>query len=56
MDDDDELNEYNEDEEIARQMRMERMRALNTDGNAAMDEDQEMNDVIDFEDVKGQVS
>jgi len=49
-------NEYSENEEIARQMRMDRMRALHGDGNVAMDDDQEMNEVIDFEDVKGQVS
>jgi DNA replication licensing factor MCM2 len=49
-------NEYSENEEIARQMRMDRMKALHGDGNVAMDDDQEMNEVIDFEDVKGQVS
>jgi Ser/Thr protein kinase RdoA (MazF antagonist) len=37
-------------------MRMDRMRALHADGNVAMEDDQEMNDVIDFEDVKGAVS
>ena len=50
-------NEYSdENDEIARQMRMDRMRALHGDGNVAMEDDQEMNEVIDFEDVKGQVS
>ncbi len=49
-------NEYSENEEIARQMRMDRMKALHGDGNVAMEDDQEMNEVIDFEDVKGQVS
>jgi Ser/Thr protein kinase RdoA (MazF antagonist) len=34
-------------------MRMERMRAIHAGGNVAIDDDQEVNDVIDFEDVKG---
>jgi DNA replication licensing factor MCM2 len=39
-------------------MRMDRMRALHGDGAGMgmMDDDQEMNEVIDFEDVKGKVS
>ena len=50
-------DEYSENDEIARQMRLERMRALHGGGgeNQAA-EDEEMNDVIDYEDVKGQVS
>lgn len=36
MDDD---NEYSENEEIARQMRLDRMRALHADGNEAMEDD-----------------
>jgi phage baseplate assembly protein W len=54
MDDND---EYSENDEIARQMRLERMRALHGGENQAnAAEDEEMNDVIDYEDVKGQLS
>jgi hypothetical protein len=41
-------NEYSENEKIARQMRMDRLRALHGDGNVAIDDVQEMNEVIDF--------
>lgn len=52
--------EYSENDEIARQMRLERMRAIKQGGEGSADmglEDQDMvQDVLDFEDVKGAVS
>ena len=42
-----------EDDELAKQMRMQRLRDMR---QAEGEEDQDMQDVLDYEDVKGQLS
>jgi hypothetical protein len=52
----DEDDEYMEDDILNRQMRMERQKMLRQGEGEIGDEDHEMEDVLDYEDVKGKVS
>jgi hypothetical protein len=54
--DDDEYS--NDDDDLARQMRVERMRQMRMgdEDMAAAEDDENMADVLDYEDVKGQLS
>lgn len=54
---DEEMNEYSDDHQLARQIKEERMRMLKEGMGVDMgdDDDQEM-DPVDYEDIKGKLS